>query len=200
MTAVTVPAPAVTAAPPTPAKPYLWEPTGMKELGVLGEPGDTHIPFDLNDSAQIVGVSGGQAVLWEHESPRSIGNLPCFVGAEAAAINESGQIVGFTSCVDCLVGVVLFRRADTNGDDRHDVSDAVTILSFLFLRVGNPACPDVLDANDDGAIDISDGIGLLSYLFLGGFAPPTPFSACGEDPTRDGLRCLEHPLCSPSCR
>ena len=80
--------------------------------------------------------------------------------------------------------------SDANRDGAVDISDAVTIISFLFLAGDTPACLDAVDANDSGIIDLSDAIYLLGALFLGQPAPPEPFPEEGQDPTQDGLDCL----------
>jgi hypothetical protein len=92
--------------------------------------------------------------------------------------------------VDVLPDVFIFRRGETNGDHSLDVSDAVTILGYLFLGAAPPTYFDAADANDDGALDLRDASTLLGYLLLGGEAPPPPFTEAGEDPTADALGCL----------
>lgn len=91
----------------------------------------------------------------------------------------------------------LFRRGDTNGDAKADISDAITTLGFLFL--GNPGqltCEKSADANDDGRVDLSDPVALLNHLFLGASPPPQPFPNCGTDGTADGLLCDSSGLCA----
>ncbi|MBI4601068.1 MAG: hypothetical protein HY721_03820, partial [Planctomycetes bacterium] len=88
-----------------------------------------------------------------------------------------------------------FRRGDSNTDGKVDISDAVRILSFLFLSLPKEACDDAMDSNDDGAVDISDSISLLAFLFTGGREVPPPYRECGEDPTDDGLTCYAYPPC-----
>ena len=72
------------------------------------------------------------------------------------------------------------ENSDANGDWSLDMSDAVYLLSHLFL--GGPAPVGVAcgpapaaiangDANGDRSVDLSDGIYLLAHLFLGGPAP-----------------------------
>jgi len=87
---------------------------------------------------------------------------------------------------------VLFRRGDSNGDEKHDLTDAVTILGCLFL--GSPCmdCPPSRDVNDDGLLNIVDPIFLLQWLFLDGAAPPPPLELCGVDHTADRLdKCVD---------
>ncbi|MBI4601638.1 MAG: hypothetical protein HY721_06720 [Planctomycetes bacterium] len=83
----------------------------------------------------------------------------------------------------------VFVRGAVNGDAAVDISDAVLLLSFLFLGSKGPPCLDAGDVNDDGTRDISDPIHLLEHLFGGGPAPPAPFPEAGEDPTEDGVVC-----------
>ncbi len=67
-----------------------------------------------------------------------------------------------------------FRRGDSNGDGRIDISDAVKVLAWLFLGDSQPGCLESADSNGDSKHDIADAVGLLSFLFLGGEAPPFP--------------------------
>jgi len=82
-----------------------------------------------------------------------------------------------------------FVRGDASGDRVVDISDAVSILNFLFL--GGPArcCKDALDANDDGAVDIGDPVFTLNFLFLGGTRIPPPYPLPSGDRTEDTVPC-----------
>jgi hypothetical protein len=71
-----------------------------------------------------------------------------------------------------------------------DLTDAISLLSFLFMGGAAPPCRDAADATDDGEIDISDPIRILDHLFLGR-KMPAPWPAAGEDPTTDDLLCEE---------
>lgn len=62
---------------------------------------------------------------------------------------------------------------DRNGD--LSLTDAIIILSFLFLGGDEPFCAPAADINSSGELDITDAIYLLDYLFLGG-PPPQPLS------------------------
>ncbi len=88
------------------------------------------------------------------------------------------------------VGVKLFLRGDANGDGGADISDAVTILGFLFL--GDVIeCADGGDVNDDGKLELTDAVALLDFLFRSGAAPRPPHPEPGRDPTADDLACGE---------
>ena len=88
-----------------------------------------------------------------------------------------------------------FMRGDPNADGRRDISDAVTVLRYLFASAPAPSCMDGADINDSGGIDIADAVTLLGYLFSSLPPPPPPFTACGSDPTEDTLGCDAFPPC-----
>ena len=88
-----------------------------------------------------------------------------------------------------------FIRADSNGDGRVDVSDAVHTLSALFLGGEPTDCQDAADANDDGAINLSDASATLNFLFIDNRATlPPPHPRRGTDPTGDPLTCRRAPV------
>lgn len=65
----------------------------------------------------------------------------------------------------------LYVRGDANNDGILDVSDAVFILSYLFIGGSSSECLEYGDLNGDNTIDISDSIYLLEYLFKGSSPP-----------------------------
>lgn len=96
----------------------------------------------------------------------------------------------------CAVVDVAFRRGDVDADSKHNITDAVRILNFLFSGGEKPSCMDAADVTDDGKINITDAVALLGYLFLGGDAPAPPGPAsCGVDTTADPLDCKAYDGC-----
>jgi hypothetical protein len=96
----------------------------------------------------------------------------------------------------CIGEELEFRRGDANSDGSFDISDPIGILGCLFLGTDCTRCADASDANDDGTVNIADPTYLLHWRFLGGPAPPSPFSACGRDPTVDAVdECESFPIC-----
>ncbi|MEM7230619.1 MAG: dockerin type I domain-containing protein [Planctomycetota bacterium] len=81
-----------------------------------------------------------------------------------------------------------FQRGDANQDRNIDLSDALTILSNLFLGGAHPACRDAADVDDDGIVNISDPIILLRTLFDNADVFD-PLAGCVEDRTEDSLSC-----------
>ena len=88
--------------------------------------------------------------------------------------------------------------SDLNQDGQLDVSDAVSLLGYLFA--GNPAvlpCGNgsttaesnraLLDSTGDGGVDLSDAVYVLNYLFLGGPSPEL------------GNECVRIPTCPEAC-
>jgi hypothetical protein len=106
---------------------------------------------------------------------------------------QKGPVWTFTTGASVALA---FRRGDATGDARHDITDAIVALGYLFLGAAAPACLSSADADDSGTVEVTDAIYLLQHLFNGGPAPPWPFPACGHDPTTDALGCGAAAACS----
>lgn len=88
-----------------------------------------------------------------------------------------------------------FQRGDAKADGTLNITDAINVLSYLFLGTEAPTCLKAADVDDDGSAAITDAIYLLNFLFLGGPEPPAPYPGCGADSTSDVLSCDAHPPC-----
>lgn len=86
------------------------------------------------------------------------------------------------------IGSAQFIRGDANRDGLLDLSDAVTILMYLFSD-GELTCQDAADCNDDDSLNLADPVYLLSHMFANSEAPPSPWPEAGDDPTVDGMGC-----------
>ena len=75
-----------------------------------------------------------------------------------------------------------FRRGDSDANEAIELTDAISLLNYLFTGGVKPVCLDAADFDDNGEADISDAISNLNYQFLGGGPPadPGPFT-CGPD-------------------
>lgn len=89
-----------------------------------------------------------------------------------------------------------FARGDSNASGKIDLSDAVSVLGFLFLGDDAPPCFRAADMNDSGVVDLADAVYLLLYLFSEGAPLPPPTPECGEDATPDGLTCEAFAPCA----
>ncbi len=174
----------------------------------LGAPGEDVVAADLDrdgdlDVAALLRSRGAIAVLlaaggallpageWrigEETSSLAVGDLNGDGLADCAVAHIA------TGGVSVLLGEVaagpLFVRGDADGSGGVDLSDAMTILGYLFLDVES-SCPKAADTDDDGRVRIDDAIALLRYVSLGGPPPSPPFPECGPDPTADGVPCEE---------
>lgn len=54
----------------------------------------------------------------------------------------------------------LFHRGDANSDGSLDVSDAITILRFLFVAAVEPPCLEAADTNDDHVVNVTDPVAI----------------------------------------
>ena len=67
------------------------------------------------------------------------------------------------------------------------ISDAVTILFYLFLGESEPRCLQGCDVNANAQVSIDDAIGLLRYLFSAdGFPIPAPAPGSDCAPSEEG--------------
>lgn len=87
---------------------------------------------------------------------------------------------------------VAFVRGDTNADRKVNLSDAIFINNYLFLKGLEPLCLKTADANDDGKVDAQDTYFLLNHLFKGGPPIPEPYPLVGKDPSEDHLSCDQY--------
>jgi hypothetical protein len=71
-----------------------------------------------------------------------------------------------------------YRRGDPNGDGKMDLSDAVSLIHYLFQSGAEPGCLDSGDVNGNGGLDLTDIVYILEFLYMGGVAPPPPFDEC----------------------
>jgi hypothetical protein len=96
---------------------------------------------------------------------------------------------------DCGVGP--FKRGDANDSGEADLSDAQTILSWLFQGTAEPPCLAAANTNGEDQVSLTSAVYLLSFLFQGGPAPIPPFPDCGNStlPNDVAIGCLEYTNC-----
>jgi hypothetical protein len=152
------------------------------QLGQLGSRGiRIHSP-DFGGIGPWVGPSGD--LDGDGQTDFAIGAQPKFF-PDQEPTDESRLYVVFGP-----YGQKKFIRGDANSDGVLDISDAVTILAYLFTGGKKPICIDAVDSDDSGLLDITDAVKLLGYLFLAQAPPPEPFPLKGRDRTTDSLDCL----------
>ena len=74
-----------------------------------------------------------------------------------------------------------FVRGDCDGDGDacSGVSDALELLSWLFLGRTEPPCLAACDPDGNGTLELADAVYGLNFCFAGTDAPVAPFPACG---------------------
>ncbi|MEM7260490.1 MAG: hypothetical protein AAF488_00770 [Planctomycetota bacterium] len=93
-------------------------------------------------------------------------------------------------CVAEIGPYSAFVRGDTNLDFVLEISDAIELLSILFVpEVDSNGCDDTVDVDDNGTLEVTDAIVLLNFLFLSGPPPAAPYPDPGFDPTPDDMIC-----------
>ncbi len=122
---------------------------------------------------------------------------PLFLGFTATSSGVALRQRLHAVTVDVEPRSPAFVRGDCNGDGVicGSVTDLVAIAQSCFLGGAGLACADACDANDDGTVcgSVTDIAYLANFCFAGtGPRPPAP-SACGVDPTPDGLDCADSP-------
>ena len=126
--------------------------------------------------------------------PRAIGttsaqvDLPDAYLMGIAATNAGGSgaraLFSEISGPEIKVGQIgtQFRRGDADGNQALELTDAISLLNYLFTGGAKPVCLDAADSDDNGEADISDAIASLNYQFLGGPPPAAPGpTTCGLD-------------------
>ena len=111
------------------------------------------------------------------------------------ARDRSGNESTCTFDIEVLLEEGGFVRGDANDSGGFELSDAITILNWLFFGFAEPPCLDAADANDDSSVDLADAVFDLTFLFLGGVSPPAPWPLCAADPTPDAFDCASYTHC-----
>ena len=130
--------------------------------------------FEGAVTASLGGVPIGDIVVVGPDEIR--GTTPA--GARGSAALTVSTATGEDTLVAAFTYVDIFARGDATGDGSRDISDAISVLLFLFLSGSPPPCAEVADINRDGSVDISDPVFLLLHLFSGGSAPQPDEARC----------------------
>ena len=204
---------------------YHWPNFRSTTVNVPAESGWHHIAATFDGLEQNIYMDGELVSTVANTGGMNINTDPVFIGSNGAARFFNGfvddvQIYDVALCADEIadladnLGVVpgpggngepeppepgapQFIRGDPDNSGIVNLTDAVFILSFLFLGGELPTCFDASDADDNGVVQLTDGIFLLNYLFLGGRPPPDPYPRCGVDPEDfvDQVSCETFPGC-----
>lgn len=116
---------------------------------------------------------------------RAVGRLPSGTyEVKFFGYDHRHELVGRAHVVVTVAAPARFLRGDPNLSSGVDVSDAVTILRYLFGSSPLP-CISAADVDDGGTVDVDDAMTILRYLFDSGGQLAEPFPTPGIDPTLD---------------
>ncbi len=121
-------------------------------------------------------------------STTEAGGYDCVISSGCgAAVSEIAElVVGPTQW---------FVRGDCSDDGGYDLSDAITLLEYVFSGGSRPNCLDACDSNDDGSLGVADAIVTLSFLFSAAAPPADPYPSCGGDLSVDTIGCYDASSC-----
>ena len=174
-----------TSGPPAPSVPQGLVATGLDgsvSLDWSDNPEPDLLGYDVyRDGAKVNGATVTTSAY--QDAGRTNGTQYCYT---VRAVGPGGQSADSDqACATPTAGgAVVFKRGDTDASGSLDITDAISLLGYLFQGGADPPCLDAADTDDSGKLDISDAIGLLSFLFQGGAEPAAPGpSVCGPDTT-----------------
>jgi hypothetical protein len=159
---------------------------------------------DEKNPADVLQSPGPHSLLWVRYEPgpqavpgtaypvkycSSLGSPPVAVvlvvsGLDVVPSTSSGKVAFSRN----------FLRGDADQNGQVNLSDSVSILTWLFRGGDEPSCVEAADSNGNRQVNIADPIYLLQHLFVSGPAPQAPFPACG--PASVALGC-EASACEP---
>ncbi len=127
----------------------------------------------------------------EINSSRTVSDAPdtMLVGVTVSPEEDASSIQATFCDISISQGPSTFHRGDTNDDGTIDVTDAVSLLGFLFGGGEDTDCKETQDFDNDGRVVLTDAVGILLFLFRGGPAPAVPGPTtedCGPDPDEPG--------------
>jgi hypothetical protein len=132
----------------------------------LGEPADPKAGEQIK--WQVIANGGNRGTSTNFALSGSIGQAAAGLGLSTSYKMNLGFWQGFATGPTYICG-------DANGSGSVNISDAVSLIAYIFS--GGPA-PNPLaagDANCSGSINVSDAVYLIAYIFAGG---PAPCAGC----------------------
>jgi PKD repeat protein len=142
-------------------------------------------------------VGGARSWLWDFgDGETSREKDPEHVYAAQGAYTVTLEVFGFAASASVTKASLVtvgygppFLRGDVTSDGRIDISDAIAILTYLYLGGLRISCLEAADVDDQGTVNVTDAVRLLSSLFTGGGPPFPPYPEPGVDPTPGGVGC-----------
>jgi probable HAF family extracellular repeat protein len=111
----------------------VWTGTTATDLGTLS--GITSFVLAINDSGQVTGYTDTlgntayHATIWNGNTATDLGTLPGRIYSEAAAINNSGQVVGYSWTTD--TDSTAYHATIWNGNTLTDLNDPLNVGAVM---------------------------------------------------------------------
>ena len=140
-------------------------------------------PWETQQGEFDAGISFGEFV-----DSLTSGNAFVALHTTTNSLTRTGAIRG-----QLAAAAPPFRRADCNGDDFTDSSDAIFMIQYIFNSGPSGSCVEACNTNDDGRHDVGDPVYLLNALFRQGPAIPAPSPNCAIDVENAPLGCDQSP-------
>jgi hypothetical protein len=140
------------------SKPYEWLSLDSYSGSVLPGEADT-IPCQFTTEEDLEGGTYQAEVLISSNDPEA---FEAVIPANLTVMNEPQYTCG-----------------DADGDGSVNVSDAVSIINYVFMGGGAPDPMEAGDVTCDGSVNVSDAVFIINYVFIGGNDPCDP-SGDGE--------------------
>lgn len=122
-----------------------------------------------------------------------LADSPCVDGGDPESPLDPDGTLADMGCFP-TTQVREFRRGDVTGNGfAGALSDSLHLLQWAFLGAPAPPCLDAADVDDNGTVSaLLDSLYLFEWQFDDGPVPAAPGpDACGTDPTRDAVTCLD---------
>jgi uncharacterized membrane protein len=104
---------------PDPQQAFVTDTQG--NIQQVGTPGIDSFARDINENGELAGVSGGQAALFDGAGQVTpLDTVPIFTSSDAAALNDTGEVVGFGRLAGGTRHAFYF---DPDADDSGEVDD-----------------------------------------------------------------------------
>ena len=78
---------------------------------------------------------------------------------------------GYEDAFVAKIELDFYICGDANSDESVNVSDAVTIINYVFAGGDPPEPLESGDANCDGTVNVADAVWVINYVFAGGHEP-----------------------------
>jgi hypothetical protein len=182
-----------------PDSPCFRSGRGASDVGARGGVSEEPLPAAVRISPVFGSICGGEAVELRGRGLDRIRS----VSIDGRAIRElragpDNTLQGLTppgtrpggvpvevddgETVNVIWGAFVYARdllrGDIDASGRVDISDVISLATWVLLREGAPYCDEVGDVDLDADVDIGDAIWLAQYLFGGERAIERVFVDC----------------------